>query len=49
MVPFHVQILTNLTYHVDYKPIFTCHESHLLNKGAKNQNTVNMDQNSHFI
>ena len=27
MVPFHIQILTNLTYHIGYKPIFTCQES----------------------
>ena len=50
MIPFHVQILTHFTYHVGYKPIFTSHECHLLIiKGVKNQNTVIMDPNSHFI
>ena len=37
MIPFHVQILTNFTYHLSYKPIFTSHECHLLIKGVKNQ------------
>ena len=49
MVRFQVQILTNFTYHVGYKPVFTSHESQLLMKQAKNQNTVIMDPNSHFI
>lgn len=38
-------------FHVSryYKTIFTSRKSHLLIKGAKNQNTVIMDLNSHFI
>ena len=43
MVSFHVQILTKVTYHVGYQPIFTRHESHLLIKEAKNGNTVIVD------
>ena len=26
MVQFRVQMLTNFTYHVGYKPISTCHD-----------------------
>ena len=43
MVWFQVQILTNFTYHVGYKPIFTSHVSKLLIKQAKKQNTVIID------
>ena len=49
LIPFQVQILTNFTYRVGYKPIFTSHESQLLIKGDKNQNTVIMDPNAHFF
>ena len=49
LVPLPVQIWTNFTYHVGYKPIFTNHESHLLIKGANNQNIFIMDPSSHFI
>ena len=48
LIPFHVQILANFTYHVGYKPIFTSREYHLLVIWAKNRNTVIMDPNSHF-
>ena len=49
LIPFHVQILANFTYHVGYKPIFTSHEYYLLVKGAKNRNTVIMDPNSILV
>ena len=45
MVQSHVQILTNFTYYVGYKPISTCHdESHLLIKGAVSRNSAKLGQ-----
>ena len=49
LIPFHVQIFENFTYHVCYKPVFKSHEYHLLIKGDRNQNTVITDPNSHYI
>ena len=56
MVPCHVQILANFTYHILYKPVFTSHEfSHqpllpLNQRGYREtETTVIIDQTSMIV